>query len=124
MPYRCRIFRKHPQHRGKISDVPVDDAEERDDRSLIRGDAVEVAHAVLRRMSLDEKTPPRLDGVKFGRRRHVANVPRDRLMPRFAVPEVAAFIKYRKERQRQSGNVLVSRSVPIGRRVLAPFHPA
>ena len=30
-----------------------------------------------RPISANEKTPPRLDGVKFGRRRHVANAPPD-----------------------------------------------
>jgi len=38
-----RIIRKNAGHRRETADVSVDDAGERDDRSLVGGDAVEVA---------------------------------------------------------------------------------
>ena len=38
------IIRKHTRHGRQIADISVDYAEERDDRGLVRGDAVEVAH--------------------------------------------------------------------------------
>jgi hypothetical protein len=36
-------LRKHARHRRQVADVAVDDAEQRDDRGLICGDAVEIA---------------------------------------------------------------------------------
>ena len=35
---------KHARHRREVADIAVDDAEQRDDRGLVRRDAVEVAH--------------------------------------------------------------------------------
>jgi hypothetical protein len=43
--HRSRIVRKHAGHRRKIADVAIDHAKQRDDRGLVGGDAVEVAHA-------------------------------------------------------------------------------
>jgi hypothetical protein len=37
--HRSRIVRKHAGHRRQIADVPVDDAQERDDRGLVGCDA-------------------------------------------------------------------------------------
>ena len=42
--HRRRKIGKHTCHRRQIADVAVDDAEQRDDRGLVGGDAVEVAH--------------------------------------------------------------------------------
>jgi hypothetical protein len=43
--HRGRIVGEHARHRRKVADVPVDRAEQRDDRGLVGGDdAVEVAH--------------------------------------------------------------------------------
>ena len=42
--HRSRIVRKRAGHRREVAYVPIDDAEERDDRGLVGGDAVEVAH--------------------------------------------------------------------------------
>ena len=36
--------REHAGHRWQVADVAVGDAEQRDDRGLVRRDAVEVAH--------------------------------------------------------------------------------
>jgi len=41
---RCWIVRKHARHWWQIADAAVDHAEHRDDRGLVGGDAVEVAH--------------------------------------------------------------------------------
>jgi hypothetical protein len=40
--HRSRIIWKHARHRREVADIAVDDAEQRDDRGLIGGDAVEV----------------------------------------------------------------------------------
>ena len=42
--HRSRIIGKDSRHWREIADVAIDDAEQRDDRGLVRGDAVEVAH--------------------------------------------------------------------------------
>jgi hypothetical protein len=42
---RSRIVWKHAGHRRQVADVAVDDAEQRDDRGLAGGDAVEIAHS-------------------------------------------------------------------------------
>ena len=39
-----RVIGKHTRHRRQVADVAVDHAEEGDDRGLVGGDAVEVAH--------------------------------------------------------------------------------
>ena len=39
---RGRIVRKHAQHRREVAEIAVDDAKQRDDRRLVRRDAVEV----------------------------------------------------------------------------------
>jgi len=39
-----RIVGEDTRHRRQVADVAVDDAEQVDDRLLVRGDAVEVAH--------------------------------------------------------------------------------
>ena len=41
-----RIVREDARHRGEVADVAVDDAKEGDDRGLVGGDAVEVAHMI------------------------------------------------------------------------------
>jgi hypothetical protein len=37
---RRRIVRKNTRHRRQVADIAIDDAEERDDRCLVGGDAV------------------------------------------------------------------------------------
>ena len=40
-------FGKHAGHRCEVADIAVDDAEQRDDRGLVGGDGIEIAHARL-----------------------------------------------------------------------------
>ena len=40
--HRSRIIREHARHRREVADIAIDDAEQRDDRRLVRRDAVEV----------------------------------------------------------------------------------
>ena len=39
-----RVIGKHARHRLKVADIAIDHAEQRDDRGLVRGDAVQIAH--------------------------------------------------------------------------------
>jgi len=41
---RGRVVRENAQHWRQVADVAVDDAEQRADRFLVGGDAVEIAH--------------------------------------------------------------------------------
>jgi len=47
---RHRIIGKHTGHRREVADVPVHDAEQRDDRGLVGGDRIEIAHRSLSRI--------------------------------------------------------------------------
>src|SRR6266404_3347904 len=42
----CGIVRKHAGHRWEVTDIAVDDAEQRDDRGLVGGDRIEIAHGL------------------------------------------------------------------------------
>ena len=39
--HRSRIIRKHARHRREVADIAIDDAEQRDDRRLVRRDRIE-----------------------------------------------------------------------------------
>jgi hypothetical protein len=43
------VIRKHDRHRREVADIAVDDAEQRDDRGLVCGDAVDGVIAVAAR---------------------------------------------------------------------------
>jgi len=45
-------LRKHARHRRQVADVAVDHAEQRDDRGLVGGDRVEIAHQRFRASGL------------------------------------------------------------------------
>jgi hypothetical protein len=47
--HRRGIVREYPGHRRKVADIAVEDAEERDDRGLVGGDRIEVAHLLTER---------------------------------------------------------------------------
>jgi hypothetical protein len=40
----AKVVGKHARHRRQVADIAVDDVEKGDDRGLVRGDAVEIAH--------------------------------------------------------------------------------
>jgi hypothetical protein len=44
---RRGVVREHAGHRRQVADVAGDDAEQRDDRSLVRGDRVEVCTSIV-----------------------------------------------------------------------------
>ena len=52
--HRSRIIRKHARHRCEVADIAVDDAEQRDDRGLVGGDAVEIAHVYVERARIEQ----------------------------------------------------------------------
>ena len=49
---RRRVIGKHAGHRRQVADVAVDDSEQSDDRGLVGGDAVEIAHLLGGRLEL------------------------------------------------------------------------
>src|SRR6476619_7086314 len=49
---RCRIVGKYARHWLKVTDVAVDDAEQPDDRGLVGGDRIEIAHGRPQYLSL------------------------------------------------------------------------
>jgi hypothetical protein len=46
MPLQVQDIQETPRHRRQVADVPIYDTEQRDDRGLVGGDRVEVAHGL------------------------------------------------------------------------------